>query len=194
MGLLAEAFLKKESGAKIVHDPRLTWNTIDIVERSGGIPIMSKTGHAFIKERMRKEDAIYGGEMSAHHYFRDFAYCDSGMIPWLLIAELISINNIKISNLINDRIFLYPCSGEVNYEVECSEEILKRLENLSTATAKAIKIEYIDGLSVEFEDFRFNVRISNTESLLRVNLETKGDTKLLISEFDRIDKEIRSSN
>ncbi|HHH1538650.1 TPA: phosphomannomutase CpsG, partial [Yersinia enterocolitica] len=97
-------------------------------------------------------------------------------------------------NLINDRIFLYPCSGEVNYEVECSEEILKRLENLSTATAKAIKIEYIDGLSVEFEDFRFNVRISNTESLLRVNLETKGDTKLLISEFDRIDKEIRSSN
>lgn len=143
---------------------------------------------------MRKEDAIYGGEMSAHHYFRDFAYCDSGMIPWLLIAELISINNIKISNLINDRIFLYPCSGEVNYEVECSEEILKRLENLSTATAKAIKIEYIDGLSVEFEDFRFNVRISNTESLLRVNLETKGDTKLLISEFDRIDKEIRSSN
>ncbi|WP_432321743.1 phosphomannomutase CpsG [Yersinia enterocolitica] len=194
VGLLAEAFLKKESGAKIVHDPRLTWNTIDIVERSGGIPIMSKTGHAFIKERMRKEDAIYGGEMSAHHYFRDFAYCDSGMIPWLLIAELISINNIKISNLINDRIFLYPCSGEVNYEVECSEEILKRLENLSTATAKAIKIEYIDGLSVEFEDFRFNVRISNTESLLRVNLETKGDTKLLISEFDRIDKEIRSSN
>lgn len=192
VGLLAEAFLKKEPGAKIVHDPRLTWNTIDIVEKSGGIPIMSKTGHAFIKERMRKEDAIYGGEMSAHHYFRDFSYCDSGMIPWLLIAELLSVNNIKLSNLINGRIFMYPCSGEVNYKVKFSGEILKRLEELSITKAK--RIEYIDGLSVEFEDFRFNVRISNTESLLRVNLETKGDAELLISEFDRIDKEIRSGN
>lgn len=188
VGLLAEAFLKKEPGAKIIHDPRLTWNTIDIVEKAGGIPIMSKTGHAFIKERMRKEDAIYGGEMSAHHYFRDFAYCDSGMIPWLLVAELLSIKNTSMSDLINRRIAMFPCSGEVNYEVENSNKILSRIEVLSKRNAKSI--DSTDGLSVEYEKIRFNIRVSNTEPLLRLNIETKRDTKLLISELKRLEKEI----
>jgi phosphomannomutase len=188
VGLLAVAFLKKEPGAKIIHDPRLTWNTIDLVTKAGGIPIQSKTGHAFIKEHMRKEDAIYGGEMSAHHYFRDFAYCDSGMIPWLLVTELLSIKNVSMSDLINERMFMYPCSGEINYKVDYSKKILKRLEKLSTEHAK--KIEYIDGLSVEFESIRFNVRTSNTEPLLRLNLETKGDRSLLLSELKRIETEI----
>lgn len=188
VGLLAEAFLKKEPGAKIIHDPRLTWNTIDIVEKAGGIPVMSKTGHAFIKERMRKEDAIYGGEMSAHHYFRDFAYCDSGMIPWLLVAELLNITNVSMSDLINKRMVMYPCSGELNYKVKYTSDILNRLEVVSTTTAK--KIEYIDGLSIEFERFRFNIRTSNTEPLLRLNLETKGDSRLLLAELERIELEI----
>ncbi len=155
VGLLAEAFLKKEPGAKIIHDPRLTWNTIDIVEKAGGIPAMSKTGHAFIKERMRKEDAIYGGEMSAHHYFREFAYCDSGMVPWLLVAELLSIKNTSMSDLINRRMAVYPCSGEINYEIENSNKILSRIEALSKGNAK--NIDFTDGLSVEFEKIRFNI-------------------------------------
>lgn len=188
VGLLAEAFLKKEPGGKIIHDPRLTWNTIDIVEKAGGIPIMSKTGHAFIKERMRKEDAIYGGEMSAHHYFRNFSYCDSGMIPWLLVIDLLNEKNINMYDLINERIFMYPCSGEINYKVKHASAIFKRLEDLAITTAK--KVEYIDGLSVEFESFRFNVRVSNTEPLLRLNLETKGDSKLLLTELERIELEI----
>ncbi|HHL2498626.1 TPA: phosphomannomutase CpsG [Yersinia enterocolitica] len=188
VGLLAEAFLKKEPGAKIIHDPRLTWNTIDIVEKAGGIPVMSKTGHAFIKERMRKEDAIYGGEMSAHHYFREFAYCDSGMIPWLLVTELLSIKNISMSDLISRRMAMYPCSGEVNYKVENSNKILTRIEMLSKGNAKTI--DSTDGLSVEFEKIRFNIRVSNTEPLLRLNVETKRDTKLLISELKRLEKEI----
>lgn len=111
VGLLAEAFLQKQPGAKIIHDPRLTWNTVDIVTRNGGQPVMSKTGHAFIKERMRQEDAIYGGEMSAHHYFRDFAYCDSGMIPWLLVAELLCLKNSSLKSLVADRQAAFPASG-----------------------------------------------------------------------------------
>ena len=114
VGLLAEAFLKQNPGAKIVHDPRLTWNTIDIVESNSGIAVQSKTGHAFIKERMRLEDAVYGGEMSAHHYFRDFSYCDSGMIPWLLVIELISKSGKKLSQLVDERMLLFPASGEIN--------------------------------------------------------------------------------
>lgn len=130
VGLLAEAFLKKEPGAKIIHDPRLTWNTIDVVTKAGGIPVMSKTGHAFIKERMREEDAVYGGEMSAHHYFRDFAYCDSGMIPWLLVAELLAVKGMTLSELVSERMKAFPCSGEINSRVV---DALKKFKSSKTA-------------------------------------------------------------
>jgi phosphomannomutase len=147
------------------------------VEQAGGTPILCKTGHAFIKERMRKENAIYGGEMSAHHYFRDFAYCDSGMIPWLLVAELISLSGKPLSALVAERMQLFPCSGEINYRVDHPEQILQRVyEHFATA---APKVDRTDGLSMEFRDYRMNLRLSNTEPLLRLNLETRGDKVLL---------------
>lgn len=172
VGLLAEAFLQKEKGAKIIHDPRLSWNTIDIVNKAGGVPVMSKTGHAFIKERMRKEDAVYGGEMSAHHYFRSFAYCDSGMIPWLLVVELIAKSGLSLEQLVSERMNAYPCSGEINYKVNDASEIIKLIEQKYTPMAE--QIDRTDGLSMEFADWRFNIRTSNTEPLLRLNVETKG--------------------
>jgi len=172
VGLLAEAFLKKEAGAKIIHDPRLTWNTIDVVTKAGGIPVMSKTGHAFIKERMREEDAVYGGEMSAHHYFRDFAYCDSGMIPWLLVAELMAVKGETLSGLVSERMKAFPCSGEINFKVENTQKVI---ENIKAKYLKdCINENYIDGVSIEFESWRVNVRNSNTEPLLRINVESRG--------------------
>jgi len=169
---------------KIIHDPRLTWNTIDIVKKAGGIPIQSKTGHAFIKERMRAENAIYGGEMSAHHYFRDFAYCDSGMIPWLLIAELLSLNYKPLSKLVNDRINEYPCSGEINYKVSDTQLSMKYVEE-GLLTLNPI-IDRTDGFSMEFPDWRINLRASNTEALLRLNIETKRNCSLLKERVDAI--------
>ncbi|WP_394521591.1 phosphomannomutase CpsG [Pantoea sp. SGAir0184] len=177
VGLLAEAFLKKEPGAKIIHDPRLTWNTIDVVTKAGGIPVMSKTGHAFIKERMREEDAVYGGEMSAHHYFRDFAYCDSGMIPWLLVAELLAVKGMTLSELVAERMKAFPCSGEINYKVNNAKDILRSLELKYTNCSTNVDI--IDGLSFELDGWRFNVRTSNTEPLLRLNIETLANKKLV---------------
>lgn len=177
VGLLAEAFLQKEPGAKIIHDPRLTWNTIDVVSSAGGTPVMSKTGHAFIKERMREEDAVYGGEMSAHHYFRDFAYCDSGMIPWLLVAELLAVKKIVLSSLVAERMAAYPCSGEINEKIERPEEKIKHVDAYYAQGFKSYDLT--DGLSKEFGDWRFNLRCSNTEPLIRLNVETKNDKKLL---------------
>lgn len=177
VGLLAEAFLKKHPGEKIIHDPRLTWNTIDQVQQAGGIPIQSKTGHAFIKERMRLEGAIYGGEMSAHHYFRDFAYCDSGMIPWLLVAELISSSGKTLSSLVAERMAAYPCSGEINYRVDDVETTIAKV--LAYYKQQSLAIDYTDGLSMEFADWRFNLRSSNTEPLLRLNVETRNNLALV---------------
>lgn len=177
VGLLAEAFLKKHSGEKIIHDPRLTWNTIDQVTQAGGIPVQSKTGHAFIKERMRAENAIYGGEMSAHHYFRDFAYCDSGMIPWLLVAELISQSGKSLSTMVAERMAAYPCSGEINYRVDNVDATVARV--FAHYSLQAPGIDYTDGLSMEFPDWRFNLRSSNTEPLLRLNVEARGDDLLV---------------
>lgn len=177
VGLLAEAFLCKEAGAKIIHDPRLTWNTIDIVDKCNGIAVMSKTGHAFIKERMRKENAIYGGEMSAHHYFRDFAYCDSGMIPWLLVVELILTTGKTLGQLVQARIAKFPVSGEINCKVDDARTLISALEKHYRVDAKSI--DYTDGLSMTFNNWRFNVRISNTEPLLRLNVEAKGDRYLM---------------
>jgi phosphomannomutase len=185
VGLLAEAFLQKEKGAKIIHDPRLSWNTIDIVNRAGGVPVMSKTGHAFIKERMRKEDAVYGGEMSAHHYFRNFSYCDSGMIPWLLVAELIAKSGLPLEELVGERMNAYPCSGEINYKVNDASSIIESIEKEYAAMVESI--DRTDGLSMAFSDWRFNIRTSNTEPLLRLNVETKGDVdavKIKVSDLE----------
>ena len=177
VGLLAEAFLQKDKGSKIIHDPRLSWNTIDIVEKNGGNPIMSKTGHAFIKERMRQEDAVYGGEMSAHHYFRDFSYCDSGMIPWLLVAELLCIKNKSLSEFVSDRQAAFPASGEINRKVKDSKKIISLIEKQFSTDALAI--DHTDGVSIEFKDWRFNLRTSNTEPVIRLNVETRGDVSLM---------------
>lgn len=177
VGLLAEAFLQKDKGSKIIHDPRLSWNTIDIVEKNGGNPIMSKTGHAFIKERMRQEDAVYGGEMSAHHYFRDFSYCDSGMIPWLLVAELLCIKNKSLSEFVSDRQAAFPASGEINRKVKDSKKIISLIEKQFSTDALAI--DHTDGVSIEFKDWRFNLRTSNTEPVIRLNVESRGDVSLM---------------
>ncbi|MCW7552190.1 phosphomannomutase CpsG [Endozoicomonas gorgoniicola] len=179
VGLLAEAFLKKYPGEKIIHDPRLTWNTIDIVKKNGGIPIQSKTGHAFIKERMREENAVYGGEMSAHHYFRDFAYCDSGMIPWLLISELLSVSNKTLSEMLDSRMQVYPCSGELNYKVKDVREKLSEVMVFYKSKALHKSFDTTDGISFEYDDWRFNLRGSNTEPLLRLNVETAFNIKHL---------------
>jgi len=178
VGLLAEAFLQQHQGAKIIHDPRLTWNTIDVVEAAGGVPIQSKTGHAFIKERMRLEDAIYGGEMSAHHYFRDFAYCDSGMIPWLLVAQLMSVKGQTLSTLVSERIGKFPCSGEINFHVNDVKACIAAVRE-HFAALQPLVIDTTDGLSMEFAEWRFNLRGSNTEPVLRLNVESRQDMALV---------------
>ena len=177
VGFLAEAFLRSHAGAKIIHDPRLTWNTIEMVQEAGGRPVLCKTGHAFIKEQMRREDAVYGGEMSAHHYFRDFAYCDSGMIPWLLVADTVSMSGKPLSELVAARIAKFPVSGEINRKVNEAQLVLAKIEE-QFAVLGAV-VDRTDGLSVEFPAWRFNVRTSNTEPLLRLNVESRGDVGLL---------------
>ncbi|MDT0496118.1 phosphomannomutase [Algiphilus sp. W345] len=177
VGLLAETMLKREPGAKIIHDPRLTWNTVDVVTAAGGVPVLSKTGHAFIKERMRLEDAIYGGEMSAHHYFREFAYCDNGNIPWLLVAALMSVRGETLSSLVEQRIAKFPSSGEINRRVDSITETIARIE--ARYAPQALVDDRTDGLSLEFADWRFNLRGSNTEPVLRLNVESRGDIDLM---------------
>lgn len=177
VGLLATALLAREPGGKIIHDPRLTWSTIEMVQQAGGVPVMSKTGHAFIKERMRAEDAIYGGEMSAHHYFRDFSYCDSGMIPWLLIADLVSRTGKPLGTLVADRMRAFPCSGEINFHVDDGKAAIARVHAYYAALAPVL--DHTDGVSADFCTWRFNLRSSNTEPLLRLNVETRGDSELL---------------
>ncbi|MCZ6501596.1 MAG: phosphomannomutase [Gammaproteobacteria bacterium] len=177
VGLLAEAFLERESDNKIIHDPRLTWNTIDIVNRNGGTAVQSKTGHAFIKERMRLENAVYGGEMSAHHYFRDFSYCDSGMVPWLLVVSLMSTKNKTLADLVDERMSLFPVSGEINRRIDDAAVVLATIED--RYSPESISIDHTDGLSMEFDDWRFNVRMSNTEPVVRLNVESRGDLELM---------------
>ena len=177
VGLLATALLARHPGGKIIHDPRLTWNTIEMVRKAGGTPVLSKTGHAFIKERMRAENAIYGGEMSAHHYFRDFAYCDSGMIPWLLIAELVSTSGLSLAELVEDRMRAYPCSGEINFKVADARAATERV--LTHYASQAPALDHTDGISADFGQWRFNLRSSNTEPLLRLNVESRADAKLM---------------
>jgi phosphomannomutase len=175
VGLLAMELLRKEPGGKILHDPRLIWNTQDLVLAAGGVPVMTKTGHAFIKARMRQEDAVYGGEMSAHHYFRDFGYCDSGMVPWLLVSQLLSRCGLPLSQLVAERIAAFPVSGEINSRVADPDRVIAHIEEVYAGGEK----DTTDGLSITFPAYRFNVRKSNTEALLRLNVETRGDVMLL---------------
>ena len=184
VGLLAEAFLKQHGPGKIVHDPRLTWNTVDVVSELGGEAVQSKTGHAFIKERMRKENAVYGGEMSAHHYFRDFAYCDSGMIPWLLVTALISSRGQPLSELVAERMAAYPCSGEINRTIDDPQAILAKAEEVYGGDAKLV--EKVDGLSADMGDWRFNLRMSNTEPVVRLNVESRGDESLMKAKTEEL--------
>ena len=184
VGLLAAAFLEKNPGEKIIHDPRLTWNTIDIVSKAGGEPIMSKTGHAFIKERMRLEGAIYGGEMSAHHYFRDFAFCDSGMIPWLLVTELLCVTGKTVGELLHDCMAAWPASGEINSKLKKPDLAIERVKQYYALQANSI--DYTDGLSMSFDHWRFNLRSSNTEPVVRLNVESKGDVQLMQSRTQEI--------
>ncbi|MDR0440980.1 MAG: phosphomannomutase CpsG [Candidatus Accumulibacter sp.] len=186
VGLLAQAFLRKNPGARVIHDPRLVWNTLDVVAKHGGVPVQSKTGHAFIKERMRSEDAIYGGEMSAHHYFRDFAYCDSGMIPWLLVIGLMSATGQPLSRLVGEREAAYPCSGEINYTVADAAAALRQVEEHFAAANPAI--DRTDGLSLAFDAWRFNLRASNTEPLLRLNVESRGNAALVTAKVREIEE------
>ena len=174
INILAKTLLSQSSpGEKVVHDPRLIWHTINTVENHGGVAVASKSGHNFMKAKMREVDAIYGGEISAHHYFRNFSYCDSGMIPWLIITELLCKDNIKLSHLARDNISFFRCSGELNYRVK---NVKQSIDNVKQYFAlQGAKIYHIDGISVEFIDWRFNLRRSNTEPLLRLNLEIKGD-------------------
>ena len=186
VGLLASIFLEKEQGATIVHDPRVIWNTQDIVSQKGGKAEQSKTGHAFIKQTMRKHEAVYGGEMSAHHYFRDFAYCDSGMIPWLLVAELVSIKNQSLGDLVKDRVSSFPSSGEINFKVkDADSSIASVLENYRT---QAKTLDKMDGFSLTIDDWRFNLRKSNTEPLVRLNVESKGTNINLDEQVKKISK------
>jgi len=184
VGLLAGKMLRKNPGAKIIHDPRLVWNTVEIINEMGGIPIMNKTGHAFIKDRMRKEDAIYGGEMSAHHYFRDFNYCDTGMIPWLMVLEHMVETGRKLSDLMKRMMERFPVSGEINRMVNDQKGVISLIEE--RYSPGAVNIDHTDGVSIEHERFRFNLRSSNTEPLIRLNVETRGDRELLKSVTDEI--------
>jgi len=177
VGLLASIFLDREAGAKVVHDPRVIWNTQDIVALRGGVAVQSKTGHAFIKQTMRLSEATYGGEMSAHHYFRDFAYCDSGMIPWLLVAEFVSKSGSSLGDLVRDCFTKFPSSGEINFRVDDAGGAIDRV--LAAYSGSAVSLDETDGVSLAFEDWRFNLRRSNTEPLVRLNVEGRGNAAAL---------------
>lgn len=186
VGLLAQAILAKKPGGKVVHDPRLVWNTVEQVEEAGGVPVLCKSGHAFIKEKMRAEDAVYGGEMSAHHYFREFAYADSGMIPWLLIAGLVSASGRSLGELVGSRMEKFPCSGEINFRVADAQATVARV--LAHYAAQSPALDHTDGVSADFGQWRFNLRSSNTEPLLRLNVEARGDAALLQARTDELSR------
>ena len=195
VGMLAESILAGNDGEAIIYDPRLVWNTIEVVESLGGRPVQSKSGHSFIKEVMRAEDAVYGGEMSAHHYFREFSYADSGMIPWLLVAELICETGKPLSQLVAERQAMYPASGEINRTVNDAGATLKRLHE--RFAPEALSVDETDGYSFEFPDWRFNIRMSNTEPVVRLNVESRGDQELMrlktetvLAELERAGEEV----
>lgn len=183
VGLLAEVFLAREPGAAIIHDPRVIWNTQDVVARAGGRAVQARTGHAFVKQAMRDEGAVYGGEMSAHHYFRDFVHCDSGMIPWLVIAELISRKG-PLADLVAARRGAFPSSGEINFHPADPRAAIARIRAEYEPGAK--DVDETDGLSLDMGAWRFNLRMSNTEPVVRLNVETKGDRALLKDRVEQV--------
>ena len=189
VGLLASLLLRGEPGGRVVHDPRLTWNTIETVRAAGGEPVLCKSGHAFIKAKMRSVDAVYGGEMSAHHYFRRFAYCDSGMIPWLLVTQLLGESGRTLSELVGARMRAFPASGEINYRVPDAARAIAAIE--ATYASAALGVDRTDGLSFEFPDWRFNLRSSNTEPLLRLNVEARGSEALMRERTGEIERRLR---
>lgn len=189
VGLLAAALLKGHKGEKIVHDPRLYWNTQEMVISSGGMPVMGRTGHAFMKEKMRAENALYGGEMSAHHYFRDFAYCDSGMLSMLLILGLVQQSSETLANMVAGRMAAYPCSGEINFKVPDARRIMDEIEKKFASSAS--KHDRLDGINMELGSWRFSLRSSNTEPLLRLNVESRGDASLMEEKTEEICRMIK---
>lgn len=184
VGLLADVFLEKEKGAAIVHDPRIIWNTQDIVAQKSGTAVQSKTGHAFIKAVMRDHNAIYGGEMSAHHYFRDFVFCDSGMIPWLVVCELMGRTGKPMSKLVAERIAAFPSSGEVNFRLTDPKATIAKI--VATYTPQAIHRDDTDGISLSFGDWRFNLRSSNTEPVVRLNIEARGNRDMVQQKLTKL--------
>ncbi len=184
VGLLASAFLKRERGARIVHDPRLTWATLDIVKQLGGVAVQSKSGHAFMKDVMREADAVYGGEMSAHHYFRNFGYCDSGQVPWLLVTQIMCEAGQPLSALVGERMKRFPASGEINRKVTDARATIERARQ--RYQPEALNIEFTDGLSMEFAQWRFNLRSSNTEPLIRLNVESRADAGLMRAKTEEL--------
>lgn len=189
VALLAQAFLAKEPGARIVHDPRVMWNTVDLVARGGGQAVVSKTGHAHLKAKMREVDAAYGGEMSAHHYFRAFMYCDSGQIPWLLVAEVVARSGRSLSDLLAEMRAAFPSSGEINFQISDKDAAIARFEAAYLPQAQGI--DRLDGISLDMGAWRANVRASNTENVLRLNVETRGDRALLAQKVQEISAVLR---
>lgn len=187
VGLLAQAMLKQHPGASILHDPRLIWNTREVVTAAGGTPVMTRTGHAFIKEKMREVDAVYGGEMSAHHYFRRFGYCDSGMVPWLLVCQLLSDSGRTLGEMVDDRMAAFPISGEINSTVADPDQVIAAIKSRYGDG----EMDFTDGLSVSFPRYRFNLRKSNTEPVLRLNVETRGEQPLLAEKTEELLRLIR---
>ena len=190
VGLLAQVLLRGHAGGRVVHDPRLTWNTIELVKASGGVPVLSKSGHAFIKERMREVDGVYGGEMSAHHYFKRFAYCDSGMIPWLIVAQILSESGQTLSQLVGERISLFPVSGELNFRVPDAKAAIAAFE--ARYAPQAVILDRTDGVSFEFANWRFNLRSSNTEPLIRLNVEARDSAAMLHAKTEELVAVLRS--
>ena len=190
VGLFARTLLERHPGEAVVLDPRLIWNTLELVEQAGGRALINKSGHAFIKERMRAENALYGGEMSAHHYFRDFSFCDSGMLPWLLLAETICNSGQSLAELVDERMRAFPCSGEINFTVPDAPRALETV--LNHYRNRNASLDRTDGISLAFERWRFNLRASNTEPVIRLNVETRGDSELLGERVDELTTLIES--
>jgi phosphomannomutase len=168
--LLAESILEKEPGAKVIYDLRASWAVPETVERAGGVPLVNRVGHAFIKHRMRKESATFGGEVSGHYYFRDFSQADSGVVPFLLMLELISKKGKKLSEILAPYRERYFITGELNTPVL---DVALKLQELKERYRNEGEVSHLDGISVDAEDWHFNVRPSNTEPLLRLNLEAR---------------------
>ncbi|HTO25388.1 MAG TPA: phosphomannomutase/phosphoglucomutase [Gaiellaceae bacterium] len=168
--LFAEAVLAREPGAKIIYDVRASWAVPETIEAAGGVPLVNRVGHAFIKARMRKDDAAFGGEVSGHYYFRDFSQADTGVVPFLLMLELVSRKGVALSEILRPFRGRYFITGELNTPVA---DVALKLQELKERYAPEGRVSHLDGISVDADDWHFNVRPSNTEPLLRLNLEAR---------------------